>query len=256
VLHYKKTFELKKNILILLSFLLLISCNNGVNYVSQNDGKSHLIDFDLFSIILPTDFKYKKVDGIDSFVGEIKNGKSKFIFDYGWYSPSPPKNKKSFIEDSQKSMDFETIQKFLNQIDLKKYQNEKGEINPGEITGKIKNLTLHKMSDNLIFDKGPESKCEFYYSLEFEGKEHYVSFCIQKDKENQFQNYELKTDTIGDYKRTIALWTDIENPNISSVNFEPINKETDSNELSIGIKSNMEFNKDELIAIFESIKLK
>ncbi|MCG2420542.1 hypothetical protein K8089_16085 [Aequorivita sp. F47161] len=247
---------LKRNILILLSFLLLISCNNGVNYVPQNDGKSHLIDFDLFSIILPKDFKYKKVDGIDSFVGEIKNGKSKFIFDYGWYSPSPPMNKESFIEDSRKSMDFETMQKFLNQIDLEKYQNEKGEINPGEITKKIKNLTLHKMSDNLIFDKGPESKCEFYYSLEFEGMEYYVSFCIPEENKSKFEFYELKTDTIGKYKRTIALWTDKKNPNISSVNFEPINKETDTNELSIGIKSNMEFDKDELKSIFESVTLK
>ncbi|CAL2103800.1 protein of unknown function [Tenacibaculum sp. 190130A14a] len=54
----KKTIELKKNILILFLFLLLISCNDGVKYISQNDGKSHLIDFELFSIILPTDFKY------------------------------------------------------------------------------------------------------------------------------------------------------------------------------------------------------
>ena len=59
-----------------------------MNYISQNNGKSHLIDFDLFSIILPTDFKYKRIDGIDSFVGEIKNGKSTFFFDYGWYSYS------------------------------------------------------------------------------------------------------------------------------------------------------------------------
>ena len=68
---------------------------------------------------------------------------------------------------------------------------------------------------------------------------------------HQFENYEIKTDTIGDYKRTIALWTDKESPNISSVNFEPINKEINSNELSIGIKSNMEFDKDELKVIFE-----
>jgi hypothetical protein len=256
VLHYQKTFELKKNILILFLFLLLISCNNGVNYVSQNDGKSHLIDFDLFSIILPTDFKYKKVDGTDSFVGEIKNGKTTLFFDYGWYSPSPPMDKESYIQESRKSMDFETLQKFLNQIDLKPYENENGGVNPREITKKIKNLTLHKMSDNLIFDKGPESKCEFYYSLEFDKKEYYVSFCIPKEKENQFENYEIKTDTIGDYKRTIALWTDKESPNISSVNFEPINKEINSNELSIGIKSNMEFDKDELKVIFESVALK
>jgi hypothetical protein len=226
-----------------------------VNYVSQNDG-NHLIDFDLFSIVLPKDFEYKKVDGIDSFVGEIKNGESKFIFDYGWYSPSPPMDKESFIEESRKSMDFETIQKFLNQIDLKPYENEKGGINPRKITKKIKNLTLHKMSDNLIFDKGSGSKCEYYYSLEFEEKEYYVSFCIPNEKEKQFKNYELKTDTIGEYNRTIALWTDKENPNISSVNFEPINRELNNNELSIGIKSNMEFDKNELKAIFESVVMK
>jgi len=38
----------------------------------------------------------KRFEGIDLLVGEIKNGKSKFIFDYGWYStkvpPSGPKN--------------------------------------------------------------------------------------------------------------------------------------------------------------------
>ena len=108
----------------------------------------------------------------------------------------------------------------------------------------------------MIFDKGTESKCEFYYSLEFEEKEYYVSFCIPEENKSQFEFYELKTDTIGKYKRTIALWTDKKNPNISSVNFEPINKETDNNELSIGIKSNMEFDKDELKSIFESVRLK
>jgi len=251
-----KTIELKKNIFILFSLLLLISCNDGVNYVSQKNGKSHLIDFELFSIILPTDFKYKQIDGIDSFVGEIKNEGSTFFFDYGRYSPNPPMDKESFIEESRKSMDFETLEKFLNQIDLKPYENENGEVNPLEITKKIKSLTLHKMSEDLIFDKGPESKCEFYYSLEFDKKEYYVSFCIPKEKENQFKNYELKTDTIGDYKRTIAIWTDKENPNISSVNFEPINNVLNSNKLSIGVKSNMEFDEDELKRIFGSVMLK
>lgn len=210
----------------------------------------------MFSIILPTDFKYKQVDGIDSFVGEIKNGKSTFIFDYGLYSPSPPIDKKSFIEESRKNMDFETTQKLFNQINLKPYENENGGINPQEITKKIKNLTLHKMSDNLILNKGPKSKCEFYYSLEFDKKKYYVSFCIPLEKEKQFKNYELKIDTISGYKRTIALWTDKESSNISSVNFESINKELNSNKLSIGIKSNMEFNKNQLKAIFESVSLK
>jgi hypothetical protein len=225
-----------------------------VNYVSQNDG-NHLIDFDLFSIVLPKDFEYKKVDGIDSFVGEIKNGESKFIFDYGWYSPSPPKDKKAFIEESRKSMDFVTMQSFLNQIDLKKHQNDKGEINPREITKRIKNLTLHKMSDSIVSKNKFKDNCEFYYTLEFEEKEYKVQFCIPEEKKTQFKYYELYIDTIGNYKRTIALWTNDKKPNISSVNLEPTNGDS-KNELSIGIKSDMEFDKNELKEIFKTVKIK
>jgi len=226
-----------------------------VNYVSQKDGKSHIIDFDLFSIILPTDFKYNKIDGIDSFVGEIKNGKSTFIFDYGWYSPSPPMDKESFIKESRKSMDFETLQKFLNQIDLKPYENENGGVNPREITEKIKNLKLHKMSNSISIKNNFKGNCEFYYSLEFEEKEYKVPFCIPEEEQNKFNYYELNIDTIGNYKRTIVLWTDKESPNISSVNFEPINSDL-KNELSIGIKSDMGFDKYELKKIFETVILK
>lgn len=225
-----------------------------MNYVSQNDG-NHLIDFELFSIVLPKDFEYHKIDGIDSFVGEIKNGKSKFIFDYGWYSPSPPKDKKAFIEESRKSLDLATTLSFFNQIDLKKYQNNKGEINPSEITKRIKNLTLHKISDSILIDNGFKDNCEFYYALEFEEKEYKVQFCIPEEKKIQFKYYEFYIDTIGNYKRTIALWTNNKKPNISSINLEPTNGDL-KNELSIGIKSNMEFDKNELKEIFKTVKIK
>ncbi|TCP21516.1 hypothetical protein EV195_1182 [Tenacibaculum skagerrakense] len=256
MLHYPKTFELKKNIIILFTFLLLTSCNDGANYVSQNDGKTHLIDFDLFSIILPKDFKYKKIDGIDSFVGEIKNGKSKFIFDYGWYSPSPPMDEKSYIEENRKGMNFETTQKFFNKIDLKPYEDENGGVNPQEIVKKIRNLTLHKMTDSIATQNDFKSNCEYYYTFEFNKAEFKIPFCIPNEERKQFENYELTIDTIGNYIRTIALWNDKQNPNMSSVNFEPINKETDSNELFIGIKSNMEFDKSELKKIFKTVELK
>ncbi|MCD9586182.1 hypothetical protein [Tenacibaculum maritimum] len=245
---------MKKRLIMLFSFLLLISCNDGVNYVSQNNG-NHLIDFDLFSIVLPKDFEYDKIDGIDSFVGEIKNGKSKFIFDYGWYSPSPPKDKKAFIEESKKSLDFATTLSFCNQIDLKKYKNDKEGINLPEITNRIKNLTLHKISDSILIDNDFKDNCEFYYTLEFEEKEYKVLFCIPEEKKIQFKNYEFHIDTIGNYRRTIALWTNDKKPNISSINLEPINSDL-KNKLSIGIKSNMEFEKNELKEIFKTVKIK
>lgn len=210
----------------------------------------------MFRMSLPTEFKYEKVDGIDSFVGEINNGKSTFFFDYGWYSPSPPMDRKSFIEESKQNMDLETLLKFMNQIDLKPYENEKGEVSPLEISRKIKNLTLHKMSENIIADKEKESICGYYYALEFDEKKYYVSFCIPNEQENQFKYYELDIDTIGGYKRTIAIWTDKQHHNISSVHFEPIKAGTNANKLSIGIKSSMEFDKNQLKTIFENVTLK
>jgi len=87
------------------------------------------------------------------------------------------------------------------------------------------------MSDNFEFlTKDLESKCEFFnYSLEIWGKGNTMCrFCIPEENESNLNFTKLKTDTIGKYKRTIALWTDKKNQTISSVNFdEPINKETD-----------------------------
>ena len=75
---------MKSNLILLCSFLLLVNCNtSGVEYIPQKDGENHRIDFELFSIILPKEFKYKKVNGIDSFVGKIENTTSTFFFDYG-----------------------------------------------------------------------------------------------------------------------------------------------------------------------------
>ncbi|MEA1784886.1 hypothetical protein U1E44_02175 [Arenibacter sp. GZD96] len=209
----------------------------------------------MFSIILPTDFKYKKVDGTDSFVGEIKSRKSTFFFDYGWYSPKPPLDEKTYIEESRKGMDFETTQKFFNQIDLKPYEDANGGVNPREIIKKIKNLTLHKMTDSIAFHNNFKNNCEYYYTFEYEEAEFKVPFCIPNEERKQFENYELTIDTIGKHKRTISLWKDKENPNISSVNFKPIYGES-KNELSIGIKSDMEFDKNELMKIFKTVEIK
>ncbi|KAB1153372.1 hypothetical protein F7018_17040 [Tenacibaculum aiptasiae] len=248
---------MKSNLLLLCSFLLFVNCNtNGVEYIPQKDEKNHIIDFELFSIILPKEFKYKKIDGIDSFVGKIENGTSSFLFDYGRYSPRSPKDKASFIKESQKSMDFMTLQKFLNKINMKPYEDEKGNVNLDEITKKIKNLKLHENNKTVVFQNDKENNCEFYYSLEFEGKEYFVAFCIPEENKKEFKYYKLYIDTIGNYKRTIALWTDKETVSTSSVNFESLNEKKTNGELFIGIRSNTEFNKEELKAIFETVVMR
>tara|TARA_A100000171_G_C2123827_1_gene142329 strand:+ start:930 stop:1739 length:810 start_codon:yes stop_codon:yes gene_type:complete len=46
----------------------------------------HKIDLGAFSIETPSEFKYIKEQGIDSYVGLITNKIDTFYFDYGWYS--------------------------------------------------------------------------------------------------------------------------------------------------------------------------
>ncbi len=48
----------------------------------------HSIELGAFNISTPSDFKYVKFKGIDSFVGLITNGEDSIHFDYGWYSNS------------------------------------------------------------------------------------------------------------------------------------------------------------------------
>jgi hypothetical protein len=46
----------------------------------------HKIELQAFSINTPTDFKFIKQQGIDSYVGLIANESDTLTFDYGWYS--------------------------------------------------------------------------------------------------------------------------------------------------------------------------
>lgn len=252
----KKTTELKRIFLLLLIILQLISCDNGVDYIKQKDGENHLIDFGKFSIIIPTDFKYKKVNGIDSYVGEIRNGKSTFFFDYGWYSPKAPMTKKQFIDDNRKHLDFESTQVFFNLIDLKPYQNEKGAINPRDITKKIKNVVLRKTNDSVILDKGQDKKCEYYYTFDFEKKKYKIPFCIPQENLDNFKYYDIKIDTINNYQRTLSIWKNESSEKYSSVNLIPINSDSNKMELSIGINTNGKMKTKKIGEILKTVELR
>ena len=248
---------MKKIFLLLLIILQLTSCDNGVDYIKQEDGKNHLIDFGKFSIITPTGFKYKKVNGIDSYVGKIRNWKfTTFNFDYGWYSPKPPMTKKQFIEDNSKYLDFESTLSFFNLIDLKPYEDEKGGVNPTKITKKIKNIVLNKMNDSVILSKGKNKDCEYYYTFDFEKKEYKIPFCIPQENLDNFKYYDIKVDTINNYQRTISIWKNEKTENYSSVNLIPINSDPNKMELWIGINTNGKMKVEKIREILETAELK
>ncbi len=193
---------MKKIILFLLIVLQLLSCSNGVDYVKQKDKENHLIDFGIFSIITPIDFKYEKINGVDSYVGKIRNKKSIIFFDYGRYSPKPPMDKEQFIDDKGRYLDYESSQMFFNLINLKPYKN-----------------------------------CEYYYTFDFEEKKYKIPFCTPQENLDNFKYYDIKIDTINNYKRTLSIWKNESIEKFSSVNLVPIHSDLNNNELWIGIKT-------------------
>lgn len=61
-------------------FILLFSCSSPDNI------SWHTLDFGEFKIKVPHDWRSYSLNGIDSYVGGLTNGKDSLEFDYGWYS--------------------------------------------------------------------------------------------------------------------------------------------------------------------------
>lgn len=205
-------------------------------------------------MVLPKDFTFRQFEGINALVGEIKNGTSTFFFECGPYAPSPSIADPAVEVTRRPHLDFRSLQQFLNQIDLKPYRNKNGELQPSEILTKIKSVNLHKPSDSMAMHKSAESTGNYYYSLQFDNKDYLVPYSRAEVKNTQ--DFELDIDTIGNYIRTISIWKAKGSPNISSVEFAPIDNTANSIELSIGIKSNTEFDPAELKTIFQRVVIK
>lgn len=63
-----------KNIVILILFSILFSCNENLNTIKIGE----------FTFQFPNDFKLINEQGIDSYNGKVSNGKIRFQFDYGY----------------------------------------------------------------------------------------------------------------------------------------------------------------------------
>ncbi|OUR91199.1 hypothetical protein A9Q87_10975 [Flavobacteriales bacterium 34_180_T64] len=164
--------------------------------------------------------------------------------------------RKQFIDDNRKHLGFESTQLFFNLIDIKPYQNEKGAINPRDITKKIKNVVLNKMNDSIILSKAQDKICEYYYTFDFEKKEYKIPFYIPQENLDNFKYYEIKIDTINNYQRTLSIWKNESMENYSSVNLIPINSNSNKMELWIGVNTNGKMKIEKISEILESVELK
>ncbi|WP_420572734.1 hypothetical protein [Kordia sp.] len=239
---------MKKTILLpFLIFLITTSCNK--------EKDKHLIDVGPFSIIVPSDFVYKKGFGLDSFGGMITNGKSIFEFEFGMYGSTGEITREQFIKNYSNNLDDDGLHQLMRLINLDSFKYENGKINKLKIRNKIKKLSLNKMSDKVKLSIYENKKCSYYYSFKFENNTYNIPFFKYDKKNDYFKYYKIKTDTIDNSRRTISIWTNKENHRKSSLYIVSLDKEA-RNGLSIGISSASKLGKEQIIEIFNSIRLK
>lgn len=69
-----------KKLFILLAFIGLVSCRK------DNVTETKVLDFKEFQLTVPQDWRAFSLQGIDSKVGGVTNGRDSLVYDYGWYS--------------------------------------------------------------------------------------------------------------------------------------------------------------------------
>jgi hypothetical protein len=62
--------------------------NNNTPVANETPTSWQFIDANSFTLSLPPGWKFNKLQGIDSYVGEFVGDGAKLSFDYGWYSNS------------------------------------------------------------------------------------------------------------------------------------------------------------------------
>lgn len=92
-----------KYLFLILSLSIFGGCTSQYAdlYSTSQRAGWHKIDLGSFELEAPKAYKYKRIQGIDSYVGQISNGKTTFEFDYGWYSNNKPLTPKEIFEDTK-----------------------------------------------------------------------------------------------------------------------------------------------------------
>jgi hypothetical protein len=75
-----------KKILHFILISTLASCHIGGNTDPTDPRAWNRLDFGVFNVKAPPGWKKFQLQGIDSYVGGLSNGKDSLEFDYGWYS--------------------------------------------------------------------------------------------------------------------------------------------------------------------------
>ncbi|GAL76596.1 hypothetical protein JCM19275_1744 [Nonlabens ulvanivorans] len=230
-----------------------------LNSCSKRETK--IIDLKSFTIEVPSDFKYHPYYGIDSFVGEISNGKSTFSFDYGYYGGRPTLNSEQFIQANSNKLDSQSYWLFVKLIDTEPFKNsENNKVDRSLVEFTISDLKLNPMSNDIVLDVYPKTKCDYYYSVKFKGKHYSIPFFAFEKNKKLLAKYDIKIDTVDRYVRTISLLKE-RNDSItkaSTLHMIPIkyNSPPYPEFLKMTVISSSNLDKREIERIFKSVTMK
>jgi len=249
------------HLLILLCICLLAyRCNYGVSYNESEKNGWHIINLGAFSVETPKSYKYQREQGIDSFVGEIKNSSIKFSFDFGNYSPKGPKDKVEYVEEHKNRIDILSEALFLSMIDLSPYINEGGGYNPTKVLEQIKDLKTKKYSDTVELSINLSEKPEFYYEFKYLDQEYKIPLQFDEFTLKDIENYTIAKDTINGIARRFFWSKDLSNKPSAGVYLVDLDSfESDRNnyikKLFFYTRDLNQATKSEIMEILETVKI-
>ena len=230
---------------IIISLIFIISCNKSDYDVYSKSEKPnwHKIDLKIFELEVPKDYKFKPHKGIDSFVGEVSNGKTTFSFDYGWYSNKNPVTPKEFFEKNVTRFYFnDLIDSIKTIISIDSLDNEIRE-----------KLIVKKVTS--------EENGKYVADMELNGEKiQFRFFPFDPDLESEYNKYEFYFEEDSNYYKKLYYPKSFESENKAGVYIEDLDAKRENkfgfNKLAFYTFDLSDINKQELIQILESVKMK
>ena len=227
-------------------FILLIQfgCTNNYAevYTKSSIENWHRIDLKHFELETPKNYKFNPHQGIDSFVGEISKKKTKFSFDYGWYSNAGPLTPKEYLEKNIFRFHFQDL------LDTMKISNDSKNIK-SEIREHLIINNINQNQDN-----------KYLAELKFKGV--HINFTFMPTDlgmEEKFYSYEFLIEESEHYYKKIYYPKDFEKTTkagvyIENLKFKKKNK-FNTTKLAFYTSNINSKNKEEILKILKTVKL-
>ena len=234
-----------KNQIVILILLSQVGCSQRYFDVYSQSKKSdwHTIDLKYYELETPKKYKFKQHKGIDSFVGEISNGKTTFLFDYGWYSNGNPVTPKEYFENNVYGFYFDDLIDSLKVI--------------------IKSDSLeNEVRENLFIETvSPINNGQYVANMELNGERIQFSyFSYDPDLQTKFNKYKFEFKEDEKYYKKLYYPKLIEKENRAGIYIEDLMSKKESeygyNKLAFYTYDMTESNTEEIIQILRSVRMK